>query len=53
MSMGIGSSGAGNSGTGTNDQVGDLLFDDDIDPENVDEDLLAKYRPSFEDMDRF
>jgi len=53
MSMGIGSSGAGNSGTGTNDQVGDLLFDDDIDPEIVDEDLLAKYRPSFEDIDRF
>jgi len=53
MSMGIGSSGAGTSGTGTNDQVGDLLFDDDIDPEIVDEDLLAKYRPSFEDMDRF
>ncbi|KAF8425902.1 SIT4 phosphatase-associated protein [Tirmania nivea] len=53
MRMGIGSSGAGSSGTGTNDQVGDLLFDDDIDPETVDEDLLAKYRPSFEDMDRF
>ncbi|RPB23252.1 SAPS-domain-containing protein [Terfezia boudieri ATCC MYA-4762] len=53
MSMGIGSSSAGDSGTGTNDQVGDLLFDDDIDPEIVDEDLLAKYRPSFEDMDRF
>lgn len=54
MGMGIGgSSGGGTGGTGANDQVGDLLFDDDIDPETVDEDLLAKYRSSFEDMDRF
>lgn len=52
MSMGIGSS--SNDGAATNDQVGDLLFDDDdIDPDIVDKDLLAKYRPSFEDIDRF
>ena len=56
MNIGIGGS-AGEGGSGgdatANDQVGDLLFDDDIDPEIVDEDLLAKYRPSFEDNDRF
>ena len=51
MSMGIGSS--SNDGAATNDQVGDLLFDDDIDPDIVDKDLLAKYRPSFEDIDQF
>lgn len=51
MSMGIGSS--SNDGVATNDQVGDLLFDDDIDPDIVDKDLLAKYRLSFEDIDRF
>lgn len=53
MSLGIGSSAGERSGGNGNDQVGDLLFDDDIDPEIVDEDLLAKYRPSFEDMHRF
>lgn len=33
----------------SNDQVGDILFDDDIDPEDVDEDLIAKYFPIFEE----
>ncbi|KAI5809027.1 SIT4-associating protein-like protein SAP190 [Peziza echinospora] len=51
MSMGIGgsSSGDGAGGLMANDQVGDLLFDDDIDPEDVDEDLIAKYFPIFEE----
>ncbi|KAF8473411.1 SIT4 phosphatase-associated protein-domain-containing protein [Kalaharituber pfeilii] len=53
MNMGIGNSSGDTSSGGTagNDQVGDLPFDDDIDPEIVDEDLLAEYRPDFEDND--
>lgn len=44
------SSGSGLAGgSSANDQVGDILFDDDIDPEDVDENLIAKYFPIFEE----
>ena len=50
LSAGMGGSSTTGAMAGTNEQVGDILFDDDIDPEDVDEDLIAKYFPIFEDI---